>query len=83
MRTTIDLPDELVRRAKTIAARKGMTLKTLFTRALQRETSTLENAQGAASKKVRFPLITSSSDKDTISVSADTIEELLSLDDLK
>ncbi len=35
MRTTIDLPDELFRRAKARAALKGMTLKELITRFVQ------------------------------------------------
>ncbi len=37
MRTTIDLPDELVRAAKVRAASQDETLKELFTRALTRE----------------------------------------------
>lgn len=35
MKTTIDLPDEIFRRAKAIASGRGMTLKRFFTEALE------------------------------------------------
>jgi hypothetical protein len=35
MRTTIELPDELMRRAKVRAAQSGMSLKVLFIQALE------------------------------------------------
>lgn len=37
MKTTLKLPDELLRRAKTVAAKRGMSLKQLVTTALERE----------------------------------------------
>lgn len=37
MKTTIELPDELFREAKVTAARRRMTLKTLFAQALRNE----------------------------------------------
>lgn len=37
MRTTIELPDEILKRAKIKAVEEGISLKQLFTRALQRE----------------------------------------------
>lgn len=37
MKTTIELPDELFREAKIAAARRKLTLKTLFTEALRKE----------------------------------------------
>lgn len=37
MKTTIEMPDELFRRAKTIAVARGQTLKRLITDALERE----------------------------------------------
>ncbi|MFI5384997.1 MAG: hypothetical protein ACHQ50_02655 [Fimbriimonadales bacterium] len=36
MRTTIDLPDELLRRAKAVAALRGMRLKDLVTQILEK-----------------------------------------------
>lgn len=82
MRTTIDLPDELVRRAKSLAARKGLSLKTVFTRALQKETSEMEGTPLPAKTRVTFPLIVSQqSEKRAITNKA--IEEHLTLDELK
>jgi len=37
MRTTIDLPDEIVKKAKIKAIESGMTLKELFLHALEKE----------------------------------------------
>lgn len=37
MKTTLELPDDLFVEAKAVAAQRRITLKTLFTRALERE----------------------------------------------
>jgi hypothetical protein len=37
MKTTLEMPDELFRRAKTMAAQRGQSLKQLVTVALERE----------------------------------------------
>ena len=37
MKTTLELPDDLFVEAKAVAARRRITLKALFTRALRRE----------------------------------------------
>lgn len=37
MRTTLEIPDKLFREAKATAAKKGITLKALITRAIERE----------------------------------------------
>ena len=37
MRTTIELPDEILKKAKIRAVEEGISLKQLFTRALERE----------------------------------------------
>lgn len=37
MKTTLELPDDLFVEAKAMAARRRITMKTLFTRALERE----------------------------------------------
>ncbi|HEY7336167.1 MAG TPA: hypothetical protein VH639_14855 [Bryobacteraceae bacterium] len=39
MRTTVDIPDALFRRAKALAAMEGSSLKDLIVRALERETN--------------------------------------------
>jgi hypothetical protein len=36
MRTTIELPDRLIREAKTFTAQKGITLKEFFTNAVEK-----------------------------------------------
>jgi hypothetical protein len=48
MRTTIELPDELMTRAKVRAAQEGISLKELFVRSM-------EQSLGAPKKKGRFP----------------------------
>ncbi|MFA5043026.1 MAG: hypothetical protein WC381_02855 [Kiritimatiellia bacterium] len=57
MRTTLDFPDTLARRAKTVAVRRGITLKALVTQALE------ENLDAVASKpsggSIKFPLVRS------------------------
>jgi len=37
MKTTLEMPDELFRRAKSVAAKRGLSLKHLVTTALERE----------------------------------------------
>lgn len=43
MKTTIELPEQLFRRTKAAAARRGLTLKDFFTRAAQHELARLES----------------------------------------
>ena len=48
MRTTIDISDELMKKAKIHAVKEGITLKQLFTRLLEKEVGELsEKAQKA------------------------------------
>jgi hypothetical protein len=37
MKTTVDLPDPLFRRAKATAAHRGISMKTLFTQAIEKD----------------------------------------------
>ncbi len=48
MRTTIDLPDDLMKKVKVKAAREGITLKELFIKSLQNE---LESERSMKSTK--------------------------------
>lgn len=57
MRTTLDLPDALVKRAKIEAVERGMTLRELVSVALAREL-TAPSAEPAA-RRLSFPLIPS------------------------
>jgi hypothetical protein len=44
MRTTIDLPDKIVKKAKMEAIKQGITLKEFFQKALEKELSTVSSS---------------------------------------
>ena len=44
MKTTLELPEELLSEAKAVAARRRITLKQLFTRALEKELRPVSSA---------------------------------------
>jgi predicted transcriptional regulator len=48
MKTTIELPESVFRRAKQLAVQEGMTLKQLFTEALQSRLETKRSGRTAA-----------------------------------
>ena len=52
MRTTIDLPDNLMKKAKKKAIEEGITLKELFTRTLEKELSMEMQAQATPWKQL-------------------------------
>jgi len=56
VRTTIDLPDELIREVKALAARRGASLKTVIRAALEEEVRKTERKAG---RRVKFPLLSS------------------------
>lgn len=58
MRTSIDLPDELLREAKIAAVNRGVTLREIVTEALDHELHGTP-AQPQALKTLDFPLIRS------------------------
>jgi hypothetical protein len=55
MRTTIEIPDDLFRRAKATAALRGSTMKELVVRAVEREVAGLGSPK-KASVRVKLPL---------------------------
>ena len=59
MRTTIDIPDDLFRQTKAIAALQGSSMKDLIVGALQREVSQRKpaRAKSDATHRVKLPLI--------------------------
>ena len=57
MRTSIDLPDDLFRQLKIIAASRRVTLKTLVQRAVENEVARVR-AQ-TPRRRLRFPLLDS------------------------
>jgi hypothetical protein len=56
MRTTVDVPSELLRRAKALAAARGESLKTLFTRAVAAEVGAATEGLSPSRRKVALPL---------------------------
>ena len=54
MRTTVELPDDLLRRAKAVAALRGIKLKDLITSCLEKGLSSPEN-EPQKSGKGRLP----------------------------
>lgn len=55
MRTTVDLPSDLMHAAKVKAAREGETLKDLFTRAIAHEVRGV--SRGRTQGRLNLPLI--------------------------
>ena len=53
MRTTIELPDEILKRAKIKAVQEGISLKQLFTRALEHELDGIVSSQPVESQKLK------------------------------
>ena len=58
MRTTIDLPDDILKRAKISAVERGTTLRDLVESALKRELD-LPRRQKAKSSRAVFPIFAS------------------------
>jgi hypothetical protein len=54
MRTTVDLPDDLFRKTKAIAALRGSSLKSLIVQAVEKE---VNGGSAKDGKKVRLPLV--------------------------
>ena len=79
MRTTVELPPELMRQAKARAAAQGESLKTLLTRAVAAELGKLKNMKEARAR-VQLPLFGSTQRK-LIDVTAEDIARALAEDD--
>jgi hypothetical protein len=58
MRTTIDVPDEVLKQAKIAAVEHGLTLRELVAKALSRELSCLA-AGSRAGQRAQFPIFRS------------------------
>ena len=59
MRTTIDVPDHLLRRAKAVASLQGKSLKAFVTEAIEARVSNAARG-GPGSRRVQLPLVPSS-----------------------
>jgi predicted DNA-binding ribbon-helix-helix protein len=74
MRTTVDLPDEVFRQLKSIAAQRGTSLKQLLRTAVERE---LSADQGHSDEyRVTLPIL-DSKEPGTLNLTNADIEELL------
>ena len=80
MRTTVELPPDLMREAKTRAAERGESLKVLLTRAVASELGRSVHARETG-VRVRLPLFGDPHGK-SADISSETIARALALDDV-
>ncbi len=81
MRTTVDLPPELMRAAKIAATERGMSLKDLFTRALAHEIG--EMTQTRRKKvRLRLPLIGTADSGPKVDITNDDIATAFEAEDI-
>jgi hypothetical protein len=73
MRTTVDLPDQLFRELKAVAARRGIPLKSVIRTAVEEE---IRKPEGTVRKRLKFPLLPSR-DPGTLTLTNAEIEDLL------
>ena len=74
MRTTLDLPDETFQELKALAARRGVTLKSILRRAVENELKRLKTPPGH--RCIRFPIL-KSKEPASLDLTNAEIEELL------
>ena len=79
MRTTIDLPDGLFRKAKAISSLKGLTLKRFITMAIEHELES--GTMNFERRKITLPLVPSKR-PGSINIDSDKIAKLLEKEDL-
>ena len=79
MRTTIELPPELMREAKAAAAKRGETLKQLFSRAIAAEVGRAHRNNDKG-RRVRLPLFGDPS-KPPVDLTNEDIERILAQED--
>ena len=79
MRTTVDLPEPLLRRAKAAAALEGKTLKTFLTEAVAQKLE--QRPENGRKKRATLPLVKSKA-PGKLEISADTISDALLDEDL-
>jgi len=80
MRTTIDLPAELMQAAKVRAAQRGESLKDLFTRAIRHEVRGPGRARPAG--RLSFPLIGRDSEP-RVEVTSSDVEAAFDAEDIE
>ena len=79
MRTTIDIPDQLFRRIKALAAIQGITLKNFITKAVEHEINS--GKEHTTSTRIKGPLVPS--DKPgSLKINSDYIAKLMEIEDM-
>ncbi|MDP6037751.1 MAG: hypothetical protein QGG64_04315 [Candidatus Latescibacteria bacterium] len=81
MRTTIDIPDHLFRRAKAVASLAGKTLKVFVTEALEAQVEAA-GGLGASPKRTRLPLVRSKA-PGSVKLDEQTVAEVLEAEDIR
>ncbi len=79
MRTTVDIPDQILRRAKAAAALEGKSLKAFLTEAVVHELERSADKK-IVRKKVSLPLVPSSR-PGTLKLTSDEIARVLTEED--
>jgi hypothetical protein len=79
MRTTVDLPDNLFRRAKAVSSLDGLSLKEFITSAIEHELETRQLKLNP--KRVSLPIVRSKN-PGSVRVTAEQIAALLEAEDL-
>jgi hypothetical protein len=79
MRTTIDLPSDLMQAAKVRAAQQGESLKDLFTRAIAHELGSSRRPKRTG--RLRLPLI--GREEPAVDVTNDDIDAVLTAEDVE
>ncbi|MGO1539276.1 MAG: hypothetical protein ACTHZ9_13375 [Leucobacter sp.] len=77
MRTTLELPDDLMRAVKVRAAQHGITLTEAFSELLRSGLSASERPEQGA-RRVQFPLVRTGQATEEADLSADRIADILS-----
>ena len=80
MRTTIDIPDAVLRRAKAVAALEGKTLRAFVVEAIIHELTSRARPR-ARRKRVALPLIRSPR-PGALRIAADTVADALDAEDM-
>jgi hypothetical protein len=80
MRTTVDLPDEMLRRVKAIAAMEGKSLKRFLAEALERELRRRGEVESSP-KRVTLPLVPSEN-PGSVHLDAEKIADILEREDI-
>lgn len=73
MRTTLDLPDELLKRAKITAVERGTTLRELVRHALEQE---LGQSPRTARHREKLPLVEVSADCPLLRMTPDELKQI-------